>query len=181
MGQSTFATIGVSVSLPLIYRHIKLINKLCDITKLCVYVSGLSDEPDETVDFDIIEDFGLNLDSIYELAEKENEEEFIGGMPVQLEKGCLKEIIKQGKYYIIHFKELFALDGKPTDISENDLARRNAIAKLLEDWGLVTVVNKKQIETPEPIFLSQVKIISHKEKNDWELVAKYSIGKKKTV
>lgn len=88
---------------------------------------------------------------------------------------------KQGKYYIIHFKELFALDGKPTDISENDLSRRNAIAKLLEDWGLVTIVNKKQVEDPEPIFLSQIKIISHKEKKDWELVAKYSIGKKKVV
>ena len=85
---------------------------------------------------------------------------------------------KQGKYYIVHFKELFALDGKPTDISENDLSRRNAIAKLLEDWGLVTIVNIKQVETPEPIFLSQVKIISHKEKNDWNLVPKYNIGKK---
>jgi len=88
---------------------------------------------------------------------------------------------KQGRYYIVHFKELFALDGKPTDISENDLARRNAIAKLLEDWGLVEIVNKKQIETPEPIFLSQVKIISHKEKSEWELIPKYNIGKRKTV
>ena len=85
---------------------------------------------------------------------------------------------KQGKYYIIHFKELFALDGKPSDISENDLSRRNAIAKLLEDWGLVEVVNKQQLETPPPIFLSQIKIISHKEKSEWELIAKYSIGKK---
>lgn len=88
---------------------------------------------------------------------------------------------KQGRYYIVHFKELFALDGKPTDISENDLSRRNAITKLLEDWGLVEIVNKKQVETPEPIFLSQVKIISHKEKNEWELIPKYNIGKKKTV
>lgn len=86
---------------------------------------------------------------------------------------------KKGLYYLVHFKELFALDGKETDLSENDLARRNAIAKLLEDWGLVTVVNKKQIETPPPIFLSQIKIISHKEKDDWELVAKYNIGKRK--
>jgi len=85
---------------------------------------------------------------------------------------------KQGKYYIVHFKELFALDGKPTDLSENDLSRRNAIAKLLQDWGLIKVVNIKQIETPPPIFLSQIKILSHKEKDDWELVAKYSIGKK---
>lgn len=85
---------------------------------------------------------------------------------------------KQGKYYIVHFKELFALDGKPTDISENDLSRRNAIAKLLEDWGLVKIVNKDKAENPPPIFLSQIKIISHKEKNDWELVPKYNIGKK---
>ena len=86
---------------------------------------------------------------------------------------------KQGKYYIVHFKELFALDGKPTDISENDLSRRNAIVKLLEDWGLVTIVNKDKAENPPPIFLSQIKIISHKEKNEWNLVAKYNIGKKR--
>ena len=85
---------------------------------------------------------------------------------------------KQGKYYIVHFKELFALDGKPTDISENDLARRNAIANLLEDWGLVKLVDEKSTEEPEPIFLSQVKILSHKEKQDWQLVPKYNIGNK---
>ena len=88
---------------------------------------------------------------------------------------------KQGRYAVIHFKELFALDGKPTDISENDLARRNAITKLLGDWGLVEIVNKQQIETPEPTFLSQIKIISHKEKSEWELIPKYNIGKRKTV
>jgi len=86
---------------------------------------------------------------------------------------------KQGKYYIVHFKELFALDGKPTDLTENDLSRRNAIAKLLQDWGLITVVTPKQIETPTPIFISQIKIISHKEKNEWQLVPKYNIGSKK--
>ena len=85
---------------------------------------------------------------------------------------------KQGRYYIVHFKELFALDGKPTDISENDLSRRNAIVNLLEDWGLVKIVNPKSTEIPEPIFLSQVKILSHKEKHDWQLVPKYNIGKK---
>ena len=85
---------------------------------------------------------------------------------------------KQGKYYIVHFKELFALDGKPTDISENDLSRRNAIAKLLEDWGLVVIMNRDKAENPPPIFLSQIKILSHKEKDDWELVPKYNIGKK---
>lgn len=85
---------------------------------------------------------------------------------------------KQGRYYIVHFKELFSLDGKDTDISENDLARRNAIARLLEDWGLVKLVNKSQTENPTPIFLSQIKIISHKEKDQWQLVPKYNIGKK---
>ena len=85
---------------------------------------------------------------------------------------------KRGQYYIVHFKELFALDGKPTDITENDLSRRNAIINLLQDWGLVTVVRPEQTEVPTPIFLSQVKILSHKEKDDWELVPKYNIGKK---
>ena len=85
---------------------------------------------------------------------------------------------KRGQYYVVHFKELFALDGKPTDITENDLARRNAIVNLLEDWGLLKVVDKKQTETPEPIFLSQIKIISHKEKHEWQLVPKYNIGAK---
>ena len=85
---------------------------------------------------------------------------------------------KQGRYFIVHFKELFALDGKPTDISENDLSRRNAITKLLQDWELIKVVNNKQIEEPPPIFLSQIKILSHKEKDEWELVPKYNIGKK---
>ena len=85
---------------------------------------------------------------------------------------------KQGKYYIVHFKELFALDGKPTDLTENDLSRRNAIVKLLQDWGLIKVVNPTQIETPTPIFISQIKIISHKEKGEWQLVPKYNIGKK---
>jgi hypothetical protein len=88
---------------------------------------------------------------------------------------------KQGKYYIVHFKELFALDGKPTDLSENDLARRNAIAILLEDWGLIKIVNEPQVRQPEPIFISQIKIISHKDKNDWQLIPKYNIGSKKKV
>lgn len=85
---------------------------------------------------------------------------------------------KRGQYYVVHFKELFALDGKPTDISENDLARRNAIVNLLEDWGLLEVVQKGQTEEPKPIFLSQIKILSHKEKDQWQLVPKYNIGKK---
>ena len=85
---------------------------------------------------------------------------------------------KRGQYYVVHFKELFALDGKETDITDNDLSRRNAIVTLLEDWGLLKIVNKEQTKPPEPIFLSQVKIISHKEKNEWQLVPKYNIGKR---
>ena len=84
---------------------------------------------------------------------------------------------KQGKYYIVHFKELFALDGKPANISENDIQRRNAIAKLLEEWGLITIINP-QIMIDNIAPLHQIKIISFKEKHEWELVTKYNIGKK---
>lgn len=85
---------------------------------------------------------------------------------------------KQGKYYLVHFKEMFALDGKPSNISENDIQRRNAIAKLLEEWGLIEIVNSQlMIDNIAPIH--QIKIISYKEKNEWELVSKYSMGKKK--
>jgi len=84
---------------------------------------------------------------------------------------------KQSKYYITHFKELFALDGKPSNISENDIQRRNAIANLLEEWGLVTILNKELMKD-NIAPLHQVKIISFKEKNDWQLITKYNIGKK---
>ena len=83
---------------------------------------------------------------------------------------------KQGKYYIVHFKELFALDGKDTNISENDIARRNTIANLLSDWGLVKVPIDSSVESAP---LSQIKVISFKEKNEWNLETKYNIGKKK--
>ena len=83
---------------------------------------------------------------------------------------------KQGKYYIVHFKELFALDGKDTNLSENDIARRNTIANLLADWGLVDVVGTTKIEAAP---LSQIKVISFKEKGDWKLETKYNIGEKK--
>jgi hypothetical protein len=86
---------------------------------------------------------------------------------------------KQGRYSIVHFKELFALDGKPTDISENDLSRRNAIANLLSDWELLTLVDKNSTTIPEPIFISQIKILTHKEKLEWQLVPKYNIGSRK--
>jgi hypothetical protein len=84
---------------------------------------------------------------------------------------------KQGRYYIVHFKELFALDGKPSNISENDIQRRNSIAKLLEDWGLVKVLNP-EIMRDNIAPIHQIKIISYKEKDDWELIPKYNIGKK---
>ena len=82
---------------------------------------------------------------------------------------------KQGRYFIVHFKELFALDGKRANITENDIARRNTITNLLKDWGLVTVIG----EMGEMAHLSQVKVLSFKEKNEWELETKYNIGKKK--
>ena len=84
---------------------------------------------------------------------------------------------KQGRYYVVHFKELFALDGKPSNISENDIQRRNAIAKLLEEWGLVNILNPKILED-NIAPLHQIKIISFKEKDEWDLIAKYNIGKK---
>jgi hypothetical protein len=85
---------------------------------------------------------------------------------------------KQGKYYIVHFKELFALDGKPTNFNEEDQGRRNTITNLLAEWGLVSLINPDS--ATDPIApLSQIKIISHKEKEEWTLVAKYNIGRKK--
>ena len=84
---------------------------------------------------------------------------------------------KQGKYYIVHFKELFALDGKNTNLSENDIARRNTISKLLKDWGLVEI--QAELEPIAP--LSQIKIISFKEKDEWALETKYNIGKKREI
>ena len=85
---------------------------------------------------------------------------------------------KRGKYYIVHFKELFALDGLQSNITDNDIARRNTIANLLEDWELLEIVNQEQTEEPVA-SIAQIKIISHKEKGDWELCPKYHIGNKK--
>ena len=81
---------------------------------------------------------------------------------------------KQGRYFIVHFKELFLLDGKPSNLMEDDLARRNTIATLLSDWGLLDVVNKEQTEIKTS--LRNIKIISHNDKKLWNLEAKYSIG-----
>ena len=84
---------------------------------------------------------------------------------------------KQGRYYIVHFKELFALDGKQTNFSSNDLQRRNRIAKLLSDWGLIGIVNESQVEDLAP--LNQIKVLSFKDKGEWILESKYNIGRKK--
>tara|TARA_R100001443_G_scaffold91781_1_gene98426 strand:+ start:572 stop:988 length:417 start_codon:yes stop_codon:yes gene_type:complete len=84
---------------------------------------------------------------------------------------------KQGKYYIVHFKELFALDGKNTNITLNDIQRRNRITQLLSDWGLVAITNQDGVGELAP--LNQIKVISFKEKGDWTLESKYNIGKKK--
>ena len=86
---------------------------------------------------------------------------------------------KQGRYYIVHFKELFALDGKTANLTQNDVQRRNRIAQLLSDWGLVTLVKDDVIVDIAP--LNQIKVLAYKEKGDWELESKYNIGKKKTT
>lgn len=82
---------------------------------------------------------------------------------------------KKGKYYIVHFKELFKLDGKPTNIDENDIGRRNSIVDLLRQWNLIDIVDESRIEEPK-VPLSQIKILSFKEKDEWKLTTKYNIG-----
>jgi hypothetical protein len=86
---------------------------------------------------------------------------------------------KQGRYYVVHFKELFALDGKHANITVNDIQRRNRITQLLADWGLITVINPDQIQDIAP--LNQIKVLSYKEKDEWALETKYNIGSKKRV
>lgn len=83
---------------------------------------------------------------------------------------------KQGRYFIVHFKELFLLDGKPSNLIDNDIQRRNTIATLLSDWGLITIVNEEQASDRAP--LRQIKVIPFKEKKEWELCPKYNIGNK---
>ena len=85
---------------------------------------------------------------------------------------------KRGKYYLVHFKELFALDGKESSITENDLARRNAIAKLLDEWDLLSILDEEKSSTPLAP-MSQIKVLPHKEKPEWNLIAKYNIGNAK--
>ena len=86
---------------------------------------------------------------------------------------------KKGQYYIVHFKELFALDGKKANLSDNDVQRRNRIIKLLSDWGLVEIVQETEIKEVAP--LSQIKVIAYKEKGEWTLESKYNIGQKRTT
>jgi hypothetical protein len=86
---------------------------------------------------------------------------------------------KQGRYYIVHFKELFALDGKTANLTQNDVQRRNRITQLLSDWGLISIVNDEAITDIAP--LNQIKVLAYKEKGEWELESKYNIGKKKTT
>ena len=81
---------------------------------------------------------------------------------------------KQGRYFLVHFKELFLLDGKKSNLEESDLQRRNTITQLLSDWGLVNIVDKSKVEDKAP--LRQIKIVSYKEKSEWELCTKYNIG-----
>lgn len=85
---------------------------------------------------------------------------------------------KQGKYYIVHFKELFALDGKPSNFADDDIGRRNTIANLLAEWELVELVDPEKSKDPVAL-ISQIKVLPYKEKDQWELVTKYSIGRKK--
>jgi len=103
------------------------------------------------------------------------------GVPSHKEKKLFQSchiFHKQGRYYIVHFKELFALDGKPSNFSEEDKGRRNTITRLLEDWDLISVVDPERIEEPV-VSMSQLKILPYKEKDEWELIPKYNIGRSK--
>jgi hypothetical protein len=132
----------------------------------------------------------INLDSLVEV-KLGNEDDFLKVRETLTRIGVASKkqqtlwqschiLHKQGKYYIVHFKELFALDGKPTNISEDDLARRNTIANLMAEWGLVVLVDPSKSKEPAAP-LSQIKVLSFKEKDEWDLVAKYNIGKKRPV
>ena len=85
---------------------------------------------------------------------------------------------KQGQYFIVHFKEMFAIDGKPSNFSDEDKGRRNKIIELLQDWGLIKVVEQEKIKEPT-VLMSQIKVLNHKEKGEWTLEAKYNMGRKK--
>tara|TARA_B100000073_G_scaffold190222_2_gene157465 strand:- start:560 stop:955 length:396 start_codon:yes stop_codon:yes gene_type:complete len=130
----------------------------------------------------------IELDSLVEVKLKEDED-FLKiretltriGVASRKDKTLFQSchiLHKQGKYYITHFKELFSMDGKPSNFTEDDISRRNSIANLLAEWGLVELVNPEK--TKEPVSpLSQIKVLPHKEKDEWNLAAKYNIGKKR--
>ena len=128
----------------------------------------------------------VDLDNLLEI-ELNDEEDFLKiretltriGVASRKDKSIYQSchiLHKRGKYYIVHFKELFALDGKRTNISTNDLSRRNTIANLLQDWGLIQIMSESPYEAAP---LSQIKILTYKEKNEWLLETKYNIGKKR--
>ena len=130
----------------------------------------------------------VNIDTLLEVILKE-EDDFLKvretltriGVASRKEKKLFQSchiLHKRGKYYIVHFKELFALDGKMTDFDDSDLGRRNSIANLLAEWGLIKIVNPNASSAPIAPF-SQIKIISYSEKEKWELITKYNIGNKK--
>ncbi len=130
----------------------------------------------------------IELDSLIEVKLKEDED-FLKiretltriGVASRKDKTLFQSchiLHKQGKYYITHFKELFSMDGKPSNFTEDDISRRNSIANLLAEWGLVELVNPDK--SKEPVSpLSQIKVLPHKEKDEWNLAAKYNIGKKR--
>lgn len=129
-----------------------------------------------------------NLDSLVEVC-LVNEDDFLKvretltrvGVASRKDKKLFQSchiLHKQGRYYIVHFKELFALDGKPSNMSEDDYGRRNTIANLMAEWGLVQLLEPTKTATPTSP-LSQIKVLPYKEKDDWELVTKYNIGRKR--
>ena len=130
----------------------------------------------------------IDLDSLVEVKLKEDED-FLKiretltriGVASRKDKTLFQSchiLHKQGKYYITHFKELFSMDGKPSNFTEDDISRRNSIANLLAEWGLVELVDADK--SKEPVSpLSQIKVLPHKEKDEWNLAAKYNIGKKR--
>ncbi|MBC8467193.1 MAG: translational repressor RegA [Candidatus Marinimicrobia bacterium] len=129
----------------------------------------------------------LNVDDLVEV-ELEEDDDFLKvretltriGVSSRKEKTLFQSchiLHKKGRYYIVHFKELFALDGKPTNINDNDIARRNTITNLLAEWGLVSLTDSQKTNEPT-VSLNQIKIIAHRDKSDWDLQAKYNIGKR---
>jgi len=132
----------------------------------------------EILDTLIEVDIGENTDNFLKIKETLSRIGVASRKEKKLYQSC-HILHKRGKYYIVHFKELFLLDGKSADYSDNDVMRRNTIVNLLQEWQLLTVVDKDKFQQMQKAPISQVKIISHKEKGEWELVTKYNIGKYK--